>query len=202
MKSQTKLLLAVAACMPAFSGAMAGPTAATINPSVATTLPTTPLDPQVRRALVPATGPCRAELSMQRVELSRSADGANFNVSVTIANIGSEPAPTVQASADRVLGISIEVTSTARTRMYFGQIADIDIIHPGTSRTFTGTFPARFLNTGTREITARIDRGPDGPRCAYDARANNDGLGVSGPTVRSWLAAGHPSYVRDAPWDR
>ena len=194
MKVQTRLLLAVIAFSPVFSTALAGPPAARINPDSVT-----PLREDVRRALVPApapTTPCLAELSVDRFEVSRSGDGAIYNVNVTISNIGTEPAEGAQTNAGGVLGVALEVKGLRRVQSYFAQMADINIIHPGTSRTFSGSISAREVQAQSTEIVARIDRGPDGPRCAYDARRNNDGLGISVPTMRAWLAAGNSSYAR------
>lgn len=205
MKSQTKLLLAIAVCMPAFSGAMAGPTAATINPSTATKLPTTPLDPQVRRAIVPPpiTEPCRAELSVDRIEISRRADGSAFDITVTVRNSGTEAATGDSTASGGVLGIRLDLTSIYRPRdevVFTKQVANIDVLQPGTSRSYGFSLTSRELSGSARSINVRIDRGPDGPRCAYDARRNNDGLGISGTTMRDWFRAGNTSYVRVAPW--
>ena len=200
MKVQTRLLLAVIAFSPVFSAALAGPPAARINPDSVT-----PLREDARRVLVPApapTGPCLAELSVDRFEVSRSGDGAIYNVNVTISNIGTEPAEGAQTNAGGVLGVALEVKGLRRVQSYFAQMANINIIHPGTSQTFSGSIPAREVQAQSTEVVARIDRGPDGPRCAYDARRNNDGLGISVPTMRAWLAAGNSSYSRTAPWAR
>lgn len=199
MKIQTTRLLAVIAFASVFSTALADPPANRINPGAVT-----PLRDDVRRALVPPapTGPCRAELSVDRFEVSRSGDGATYNVNVTISNIGTEPAVGSQTSAGGVLGVALEVKDLRRARSYFAQMANINTIHPGTSQTFSGSIPAREVQAQSTQIAAIIDRGPDGPRCAYDARRNNDGLGISVSTMRDWLAAGNASYVRTAPWAR
>ena len=199
MKVQARLLLAVIAVAPVFSTALADPPASRINPGSVT-----PLREDVRRALVPPapTGPCQAELSMDRFEVSRSGDGATYNVNVTISNIGTEPAVGSSTSAGGVLGVALEVKDLRRARSYFAQMANINTIHPGTSQTFSGSIPAREVQAQSTQIAAIIDRGPDGPRCAYDARRNNDGLGISVSTMRDWLAAGNTSYVRTAPWAR
>jgi hypothetical protein len=199
MKVQARLLLAVIAFASVFSTALADPPAARINPGSVT-----PLREDVRRVLVPPapTGPCQAELSMDRFEVSRSGDGATYNVNVTISNIGTEPAVGSQTSAGGVLGVALEVKDLRRVQSYFAQMANINTVHPGTSQTFSGSIPAREVQAQSTEIVARIDRGPDGPRCAYDARRNNDGLGISVSTMRAWLAAGNTSYVRTAPWAR
>ena len=205
MKVQTKLLLAVIALTPVMSTAMAGPPPAKLDPSAATRLPVTPVSEETRRALTPPpapTGPCMAELSVDRVEISRSGDGATYNVSVTISNIGSEPAVGSQTDAGGVLGLALEVKDLRRARSYFAQVADINIVHPLTSRTFNGSIPAREVQTQSTQITAMIDRGPDGPRCAYDARRNNDGMGISVQRMRDWFAAGNSSYITRAPWAR
>ena len=194
MKVQTRLLLAVIAFSPVFSTALAAPPAPRVNPDSVT-----PLREDARRVLVPApapTGPCLAELSVDRFEVSRSGDGAIYNVNVTISNIGAEPAEGVQTNAGGVLGLALEVKGLRRVQSYFAQMANINIIHPGTSQTFNGSIPAREVQAQSTEVVARIDRGPDGPRCAYDARRNNDGLGISVPTMRAWLAAGNSSYAR------
>lgn len=205
MKLQTKLMLAAAALTPAFSGAVAGPPAPTVNPSTVTRLPTTPLDPQTRRALVPApaTGPCLAELSMDRVEITRRSDGSAFDITVTVRNSGTEAATGDSTASGGVLGVRLDVTSIYRPRtevMFTKQVANIDVIQAGTSRSYGFSLTSRELSGDARDITARIDRGPDGPRCAYDARRNNDGLEISGTTMRAWFSAGHTSYVRVAPW--
>ncbi len=150
---------------------------------------------------------------MDRFEVSRSGDGATYNVNVTISNIGTEPAVGATTSAGGVLGVALEVKDLRRVQSYFAQMANINqsyfaqmaninTIHPGTSQTFSGSIPAREVQAQSTKIVARIDRGPDGPRCAYDARRNNDGLGISVSTMRAWLAAGNTSYVRTAPWAR
>ena len=139
---------------------------------------------------------------MDRFEVSRSGDGAAYNVNVTISNIGTEPAESAQTNAGGVLGVALEVKDLRRIQSYFAQMGNINIIHPGTSQTFSGSIPAREVQAQSTEIVARIDRGPDGPRCAYDARRNNDGLGISVPTMRAWLTAGNSSYSRTAPWTR
>ena len=202
MKVQTRVLLAAIVFAPVFSVAFAGGPDTKINPGI-TRMPTEPLSEEARRALVPAqTGPCRAELSVDRLDVSRSADGTTYTVNVTISNIGTEPAEGAQTNAGGVLGVALEVTDLRRVQSYSAQVADIDIIHPATSRTFSGTIPAREVQAQSTQILARINRGPDGPRCAYDARRNNDGMGISVSTMRARLAAGNPSYSTRAPWAR
>ena len=202
MKVQTRVLLAAIVFAPVFSVAFAGGPDTKLNPGI-TRMPTEPLSEEARRALVPAqTGPCRAELSVDRLDVSRSADGTTYTVNVTISNIGTEPAVGAQTNAGGVLGVALEVTDVRRVQSYSAQVADIDIIHPATSRTFSGTIPAREVQAQSTQILARINRGPDGPRCAYDARRNNDGMGISVSTMRAWLAAGNPSYSTRAPWAR
>jgi hypothetical protein len=201
MKLQTKILLALAACTPALSSAMAGPTAPTVNPSTVTRLPTTPLDPQVRRALVPApaTGPCLAELSLDRIEISRRAGGGAYDVTVTVNNIGTEAATGDATASGGVLGIRLELNSIYQPRDVVGwtkQVANITVIPAGASRSFGFSLTAAEIPRQTRTLTFRIDRGPDGPRCAYDARRNNDGLGLSAEAMRAWHNAGNTIYVR------
>lgn len=205
LKAPIKRLLAVITFMPVFSIALADPPATKLNPSATTRVPTATLSEDVRRALVPApapTGPCLAELSVDRLEISRSGDGATYNVNVTISNTGTEPAVGAQTNAGGVLGVALEVKDLRRARSYFAQMADINIIHPGTSQTFTGSIPAREVQPQSTQITAIIDRGPDGPRCAYDARGNNDKMGITVSTMRAWFAAGNSSYSARAPWAR
>lgn len=205
MKFQTKLVLTALALAPAFSSALAGPPAPPVNPSTVSRLPATPLDPQARRALVPApaTGPCLAELSVDRVEIARRADGNAYDITVTVRNSGTEAATGDATASGGVLGIRLDVTSIYRPRtelVFTKQVANIDVVRPGTSRAYAFSLTSREITGDARDITARIDRGPDGPRCAYDARRNNDGLGIAGTTMRAWFAAGHSSYVRVAPW--
>ena len=205
MKFQTQILLAAIAFTPVFSVALAGPPQKKPDSVTVTRLPTAPLSEEERRALIPAsaeTGPCKAELSVDQVDISRSADGARYNVTVTISNIGTEAAVGSQTSAGGVLGVALEVKNLRRVRSYFAQAADIVLIHPGTSQTFSGSIPAAEVQRQSTQITALIDRGPDGPRCAYDARRNNDGMGISVSTMRDWLAAGNASYTARAPWAR
>lgn len=205
MTLRTRLLLAAIALTPVVSTALAVPPPPKVNPGSATRLPATPLSEEARRALSPAaarTGPCTAELSVDRVDVTRSADGTAYNVTVTISNIGTEPAVGAQTNAGGVLGVALEVKDLRRVRSYFAQVADIDIIHPATSRSFTGAIPAREVHRQSTQITALIDRGPDGPRCAYDARRNNDGMGISAATMRDWFAAGNAVYTVRAAWAR
>jgi hypothetical protein len=202
MRVQSRVLLAAIVLAPVFSAALAGGPDTKLNPGV-TRLPTAPLSEEARRALVPAqAGPCLAELSVDRLEVSRSADGTTYTVNVTISNIGTEPAVGGQTDAGGVLGVALEVKGLRRVQSYFAQVADIDIIHPGTSRTFSGTIPAREVQSQSTQIGAIINRGADGPRCAYDARRNNDAMGISVSTMRAWLAAGNSSYSARAPWAR
>ena len=200
MKLHNRFLLAAVAFTPAFSGALAGPLPATVNPR---TVPR--VSDETRRALVPPpiTEPCRAELSVDRVEVSRSADGSSYNITATIKNSGTEAATGARTAAGGVLGLRLDVTSiyTGRSQIAFTQqIADIDVIDAGSSRSYGVSVSSRNIPRDSRDITLRIDRGPDGPRCAYDARSNNDGLGIDERTMRAWLDAGNASYVRVAPW--
>ncbi len=201
MKVHIKLLLAAVVFAPVFSTALADPPATRLNPGAATRLPATPPGEEVRRALTP-TGPCLAELSVDQVDVSRSADGTTYTVNVTISNIGTEAAVGGRTDSGGVLGVALEVKDLRRARSYFAQAATINTIHPGTSQIFTGSIPAREVQAQSTEISASIDRGPDGPRCAYDARRNNDGLGISVSTMRAALAAGNATYTRRAPWAR
>ena len=205
MKFRTGCLLAAIAFTPALPVALAGPPQKKPDSVTVTRMPTAPLSEEARRALIPAsaeTGPCKAELSMQRIEVSRSTDGAFYNVTVTIANIGTEAAVGSQTNAGGVLGVSLEVQGPERARTYFTQAADIILIHPGTRQTFSGSIPVREVQYLSRQIAARINRGPDGPRCAYDARRNNDGLAISIADMKASFAAGNTTHSRDASWDR
>ena len=205
MKFRTGCLFAAIAFAPAFSVALAGPPQKKPDSVTVTRMPTAPLSEEARRALIPAsaeTGPCKAELSMQRMEVSRSTDGESYNVTVTIANIGTEAAVGSGTDAGGVLGVSLEVQGPERARTYFTQAADIILIHPGTSQTFSGSIPVREVQYLSRQIAARINRGPDGPRCAYDARRNNDGLAISISDMKASFAAGNTTHSRDASWDR
>ena len=201
MKLHAKLLLAAVAFTPAFSSAVAGPPAPTVNHTTVTRLPTTPLDPETRRALVPApaTGPCMAELSLDRIEIARRAGGGAYDVTVTVNNIGTEAATGDATASGGVLGIRLELTSIYQPRdvvVSTKQVANIAVIPAGASRSFGFSLTSAEIPRNTRTITFRIDRGPDGPRCAYDARRNNDGLGLSAETMRAWHNAGNTVYVR------
>jgi hypothetical protein len=197
MKLQTKLVFVAVAFTPVFSSAMADPLPASVNPRTVR-----PLSDDARRALVPPpiTEPCRAELSVNRFEISRRADRRSYDITVTVANSGTEAAGGGPTNA---LGIRIDATSIYRPRtevVFSKQVANIDVIHPGTSRSFAFSLAPGELPGEARDITVRLDRGPDGPRCAYDARRSNDGLGIGGTTMRAWFDAGNASYVRVAPW--
>lgn len=196
MKIQTTVLLAAIAIMPFSTGVMADPLPGGVNPR---TLPRSPGEPRSVLVPPPATGPCLAELSVDRIEISRSADGMSYDMDVTIRNSGTEMATGVDGGRRGYLGVKIDMLMerTVGGATNSARFADIDVIRPGTSQTFSGSVPfSRYY----RSITARLDRGPDAPRCAYDARRGNDGLGVSGPEVLAAHAAGRPSYVRVAPW--
>lgn len=203
MKTQARLLIAAIAVSSSVIPAFADPAASKVNPGVQRA-PVKPVSKEVRRVLVPPvpTGPCMAELSMDRIEISKSADSLYYDINVTITNIGTEAATGWQTQAGAGLGVKVDSEHTNRAVNFVGQLADIGTISAGASQVFSGRVPVSAIGTTTRQLTARIDRGPDGPRCAYDARINNDGLGVGGSTVRTWLAAGNPSYVRVAPWAR
>ena len=203
MKTQTRLLIAAIAVSSSVIPAFADLAATKVNPGLQRA-PVKPVSEEVRRALVPPapTGPCMAELSMDRIEISKSADSLYYDINVTITNIGTEAATGWQTQAGAGLGIKVDSEHTNRAVNFAGQLADIGTIPAGARQVFSGRVPVSAIGTTTRQLTARIDRGPDGPRCAYDARRNNDGLGVGGSTVRTWLAAGNASYVRVAPWAR
>lgn len=201
MNTRSKLLVAAIAVSSIITPVFADPAATKVNPGVQRA-PVTPVSEEVRRAVVkpapaPApTGPCMAELSMDRVEISQSADSLSYNVNVTITNIGTETATGWQTNAGAGLGIAVSSEHNWRAPNFSGQLADIASIPAGASQVFTGSIPASAIGRTTRQVTFTIDRGPDGPRCAYDARRNNDGLGMNGLTIRDWLAAGNSSYVR------
>ena len=201
MKTQARLLVAAIVVSSIATPVFADPAATKVNPGLQRAS-VKPVNEDVRRALLPPgptpppTGPCMAELSMDRLEISRSPDGSSYNVNVTITNIGTETATGWQTDAGAGLGISVDSEIPGRRTVFKAQLADIAAIPAGARQVFTGTVPVIAINPTTRSFTARIDRGPDGPRCAYDARTNNDGLGVTALTVRNWLAAGNASYVR------
>lgn len=200
MKLQTKLLLAAAACIPAFSGALADPLPARVNPGTVR-----PLSDDARRALVPPpiTEPCRAELSVDRVEVSRRADSSAYDFTVTVRNSGTEAATGVDGTTRGYLGLRIDVSSSYQPRpavSYSAQVANIDVIAPGASRSYGFSVSARNIPRQSRDVSIRLDRGPDGPRCAYDARRNNDGLGIAFATMKAAFDAGNATYVRTAPW--
>ena len=196
MKIQAKLLVMAIAVSSVAIPALADPVATTVNPNIQRTQ-VKPLSEETRRALLPPapTGPCMAELSMDRIEISKSADGLYYDINVTITNIGTEAATGWQTSSGAGLGVKVESEHTYRAVNFSGQLADIGTIPAGARQVFSGRVPVSAIGTTTRQLTASIDRGPDGPRCAYDARRNNDGLGVSGTTVRNWLAAGNAGLV-------
>lgn len=207
MKTQARSLVAAIAVLSSAIPALADPAATKVNPGLQRA-PVKPVSEGARRALLPPgpapapTGPCMAELSMDRIEISKSADSLSYNINVTITNIGTEAATGWQTDAGAGLGVKVVSDHHTRTTNFAGQLADIANIPAGARQVFSGSIPASAIGTTTRQVTASIDRGPDGPRCAYDARRNNDGLGVNGSTVRDWLAAGNASYVRVAPWVR
>lgn len=207
MNTPTRLLVAAIAVSSIAIPALADPATTTANPGLQRT-PINPVSEEVRRALLPQgpapapTAPCMAELSMDRIEISKSADSLSYNINVTITNIGTEAATGWQTRAGAGLGVKVVSEFNWRTTNFAGQLADIGTIPAGARQVFSGSIPVSAIGTTTRQVTANIDRGPDGPRCAYDARRNNDGLGLNGLTVRDWLAAGNASYVRVAPWAR
>jgi hypothetical protein len=200
MNSTIKIVLAAGILMPAFSSALAEPLPASVNPR---TVPR--ISDETRRAVVPppATGPCRAELSVDRIEISRRADRSAYDITVTVKNSGTEPATGTSGGSRSVLGLKLEVNSlyTPRSQLtYTAQVADIDVVNAGASRSYGFSVSATNIPRGSRDIIVRIDRGPDGPRCAYDSRVNNDALSVSEATMRGSLNAGNRTYVRVAPW--
>lgn len=196
MKLQTKLLFVAMALTPAFSSAMADPlNSRTVRP----------LSDEARRALVPPpiTEPCRAELSVDRIEISRRADRSAYDITVTVRNSGTEAATGTDRTTRGYLGIRLDVTTRPnppRTVVFSDQVVDIDVINAGASRSYGFSVSGRDIQIPYRDITLRLDRGPDGPRCAYDARPNNDALSISGQAMKSAFDAGNTVYVRTAPW--
>lgn len=69
MKLQTKLMLAVAALAPVYSSALADPLPVSVNPR---SIPRSPDVPRSVLVPAPATGPCRAELGLNRVHCRRA----------------------------------------------------------------------------------------------------------------------------------
>lgn len=203
MKIDARLLIAAIAVSSIGIPVLADPVKTGVNPGIQRT-EVKPLREDVRRALLPPvpTGPCMAELSMDRIEISKSANGFRYNINITITNIGTEAATGWQTDAGAGLGVRVLTGPNSARATLAGQLADIANIPAGASQVFSGSIPVSAINSTTRQVTASIDRGPDGPRCGYDTRRNNDGIGVNGMTVKNWLAAGNASYVYVALWAR
>ncbi|MEQ1499220.1 MAG: hypothetical protein ABL914_11205 [Novosphingobium sp.] len=194
MNRRFSFLLAAILIAPAVSSAAADPLPGSIRPDTVGAV--APTDPNVRRAITaPApTGPCRADLRVGRIDISRGADGRSYNVTATIENVGTEAA----TGPNGILGVSLEVRSNVSLREthYSAPIGNIDVIHPGTSRSYSGSVSNGVIRPSSRYLSARINRGPDGPRCVYDSVPSNDALAVTISTADSWLRAGHSVYTR------
>lgn len=144
-------------------------------------------------------GSCRADLSIESIELRKSGPTGPTSIRMVVKNIGSEAFSTSPVFAKAV----IEVQDGATGATIRHAVGNIVFVRPGESRqsavtlrpaVFNTFLPARY-NAGA--IRASVNFSPNAPRCGIDQNSANDQLVATHEQVRDWLRAPQPNvFVR------
>lgn len=168
----------------------APPASQTVSPDAVLGTPSLrPLTPAQADA---ARGPCRNDLSVDSIELSRRTPTGPMNIRVRYKNIGTEAFD----APPRFTAIVIETThgGTARSER---TSQDISRVLPGATQVFTILKPRTIFDTleFSGEVRAFVNFGPDAPRCGMDPNPANDSLAMTNEQVRAWFYGTAPSVI-------
>lgn len=160
--------------------------AQTFESSVARNMVTPVLKSSQREAL---RGSCRADLSVESIELRKSGPTGPTSIRMVVRNVGSEAFSTSPVFAKAVIEVQDGATG-AITRHAVGNIV---VVQPGQSRQSAvtlrravfGTFMPPRNNAG--QIRASVNFIPNAPRCGIDPNSANDELVATHEQVRGWL---------------
>lgn len=142
-------------------------------------------------------GSCRADLSVESIELRKSGPAGPTSIRMVVRNVGSEAFSTSPVFAKAVIEVQDGATG-ATTRHAVGNIV---LVRPGESRQSAvtlrragfGTFLPPRNNAG--EIRASVNFSPNAPRCGIDPNSANDQLVATHEQVRDWLRGPQPNVV-------
>lgn len=170
--------------------------AQTYESSVASSIVTRVLKSSQREAI---RGSCRADLSVESIELRKSGPTGPTSIRMVVRNVGSEAFSTSPVFAKAV----IEVLDGATGETTRHAVGNIVLVRPGESRQSAvtlrravfGTFLPPRNNAG--QIRASVNFSPNAPRCGIDPNSANDELVATHEQVRDWLRGSQPNvFVR------
>lgn len=170
--------------------------AQTIESPVARNMVTPVLKSSQRAAI---RGSCRADLSVESIELRKSGPTGPTSIRMVVRNVGSEAFSTSPVFAKAVIEVQDGATG-ATTRHAVGNIV---LVRPGESRQSAVTLRRAVFNTflpprnNSGAIRASINFSPNAPRCGIDPNSANDQLVATHEQVRDWLRGSQPNvFVR------
>lgn len=170
--------------------------AQTFESSVARNIITPALNSVQREAI---RGSCRADLSVESIELRKSGPTGPTGIRMVVRNIGSEAFSTSPVFTKAVIEVQDGATG-ATTRHAVGNIV---LLRPGESRQSAVTLRRAVFNTflppryNAGEIRASVNFSPNAPRCGIDRNSANDQLVATHEQVRDWLRGSQPNvFVR------
>jgi len=174
-------------------------TLATTSPSAAKPLNLSAARMSVAPVLTSAqtgteVGSCRADLSVESIELRKSGPTGPTSIRMVVKNTGTESFSTTPVFANAM----IEIKNGATGAVTQHPVGNIVLIRPGQSqqlsvtlrRTVFDTFmPQRSSAGGVR---ASVNFSPNAPRCGMDPNSENDQLVATHEQVRDWLSGVQP----------
>jgi hypothetical protein len=132
-----------------------------------------------------AMAPCRADLSVDLLSISKPSGASTYVVNVIIRNAGTEAfsAPPIYT------GIVVEATNGGTSAKISVPMGDISSLAPGAGRRLAAVLPRTAFDSFEfwGELRAYINYGPDAPRCGLDPNASNNELGMTNAQIRDWL---------------
>lgn len=169
-------------------------TIAITTPSVAQTFETFAAKKLITPVLKAAqkgakSGSCKADLSVESIELRKSGATGPTSIRMVVRNIGSEAFSSSPVFAKAVIEVQDGATG-ATTRHALGNIVLVQSSESRQSavtlrRSVFGTFLPSGNNAG--EIRASVNFSANAPRCGIDRNSANDRLVATHDQVRDWL---------------
>lgn len=139
-------------------------------------------------------GSCRADLSVESIELRKSGPTGPTSIRMVVKNTGTESFSTTPVFAKAM----IEMQNGATGAVTQHPAGNIVLIRPGQSQQLSVTLRRAVFDTfmpqrnSAGSVRASVNFSPNAPRCGIDPNSENDQLIATHEQVRDWLSGVQP----------
>ena len=141
---------------------------------------------------------CRADLSVESIELRKAAASGPLSIRVVVANAGTER---FFAPPRFMAVVTIETVNGATGVATQHRTGNIALMLPGNENRSATTLRRSAFGSGENVGTVRgyVTLNPAAPECGMDADSTNNEFLLTNEQVRAWLRGSAPSVVIERP---